>query len=135
MRIPRRFTLGAFMLLITAVAVTFGYAAWRKQNLLAEVAALNDENMSVVKVTDSWFWPVPSEEVTVTWRKDNDGNFFDENTPVSLEEAKASYAELSRRLHAIGVREVRAGFEREKQENGQTIVWIQSYDNLDHVAP
>lgn len=135
MRIPRRFTLGAFMLLITAVAVTFGYAAWRKRQLLAEVAALNDENMSVVKVSESWFWPTPSDSVVVTWRKDNDGNIFDGTTPVSLEEAKVRYAELNRRLHAIGVREVRAGLICEKEENGQTVVWIQSYDDLNHLTP
>ena len=135
MRIPRRFTLGAFMLVITAVAVTFGYAAWRKRHLLTEVAALNDESMSVVKVSESWFWPTPSDSVVVTWRKDNDGNIFDGETPITLEEAKIRYAELSRRLHAIGVHEVRAGFMREKQENGQTVVWTQSYDDLDHLTP
>jgi len=135
MRIPRRFTLGAFMLVITAVAVTFGYASWRKRNLLAEVAALNEENMSVVKVSDSWFWPTPSDSVVVTWRRDNDGNIFDGETSVALEEAKVSYAELSRRLRAIGVREVRAGFIREKEVNGQTVLYVQSYDNLDSLAP
>jgi hypothetical protein len=59
MNIPRRFTLATFMLLVTVVAILFGYAGWRKQFMLSEVGRFNRANNTVIKLTDSWLWPVP----------------------------------------------------------------------------
>jgi hypothetical protein len=123
---PRRFTLAALMLLITAVAVVFGYAAWRKRTLLAEVAQLQ-ESTSSIQVSDSWFWPIVEGRVTITWRRDDKGNIFDGETPLS----KARYAEMDRRLRYIGVRDVYFGFVNEKEEQGKTILYIETYHSFD----
>ena len=131
---PRRFTLAALMLLITGVAVVFGYAAWRKRNLLKEVAELKQSTTSVIEVSDGWFWPPVREPVMLTLRQDGAGAIFDGDSAIEVDELKARYSEFSRRLNAIGVRDVHLGFVREKDVQGKTVLEIKAYESFDQYA-
>lgn len=135
MNIPRRFTLATFMLLVTAVAILFGYAGWRKQFMLSEVGRFNRANNTVIELTDSWLWPVPVDDsMVIAFTKSGSGQLNIRGQNLSVEEAKAHYADFSDCLRSIGVSEVCPGIIREKNANGVTVLEIATFSGIEELA-
>jgi hypothetical protein len=135
MNIPRRFTLATFMLLVTVVAILFGYAGWRKQFMLSEVGRFNRANNTVIKLTDSWLWPVPTDDsMVIAFTKSGSGQLNIRGQNLSVEEAKAHYADFSDCLRSIGVSEVCPGIIRQKKANGVTVFEIATFSDIEELA-
>jgi hypothetical protein len=135
MNIPRRFTLATFMLLVTAVAILFGYAGWRKQFMRSEVGRFNRANNTVIKLTDSWLWPVTTDDsMVIAFTKSGSGQLNIRGQNLSVEEAKAHYADFSDCLRSIGVSEVCPGILREVNENGFTKSVIETFSGIEELA-
>ena len=131
MKVPRRFTLGILMLLITAVAILFAFAGWRKRNLISEVGKLNQEGMKRVSVSDDWFWPVPISDGIVSFDKDEDGRYFADGKLLTTGELRNRYADFSSRLEAIGVSPVSLGLLVTKEMNGGTIYFSMVFGSIE----
>ena len=115
MKIPKRFTLSTLLLLMLVVASVFGYAQWRKQWMLAEVAILNDKSLGIwhfddsppVCISNSWFWPTVNEQAAVVIARGEYKNTYSiHGKPLSNAEAKAYFQTMANRLHRIGVEDV-----------------------------
>ena len=135
MNIPRRFTLATFMLLVTAVAILFGYAGWRKQFMLSEVGRFNRANNTVIELTDSWLWPVPVDDsMVIAFTKSGSGQLDIRGQKLSVEEAEALYADFSDCLRSIGVNEVCPGIIRLRTANGITVTVIDTFSGIEELA-
>jgi hypothetical protein len=131
MKLPKRFTLTALFLLVTAMAVIFGYAQWRRQRLIAEVKSLVSEIDSArpLQVYDNWFWPTVPEQVVVMIRKDGD-QFVAKEQKLSLAEAMEYLESKGDRLRAIGVRKVSYGVVIRRPQGSVTVFMRDSIDEL-----
>ncbi len=117
MRLPKRFALSTLLLLMLVVASVFGYAQWRRQWLIAEVASLNDpllgihlDGQPLVHITDSWFWPTVNDRSTIfIVRSEHKGFYNVHGKPLSNTQAKAYFETLAHRLHRIGVNDISFG--------------------------
>jgi hypothetical protein len=135
MNIPRRFTLATFMLLVTAVAILFGYAGWRKQFMLSEVGRFNRANNTVIELTGSWLWPVPTDDsMVIAFTKNGSGQLNVRGQNLSVEEARVHYTDFSDCLRSIGVSEVCPGIIREKHANGVTVSEIATFSDIEELA-
>ena len=123
------------MLLVTAVAILFGYAGWRKQFMLSEVGRFNRANNTVIELTDSWLWPVPVDDsMVIAFTKSGSGQLNIRGQNLSVEEAKAHYADYSDCLRSIGVSEACPGILREVNENGFTKYAIDMFSGIEELA-
>jgi hypothetical protein len=118
MKLPRRFTLSVLLLVITAVAMLFGYAGWRKRQLVSEVAKLRQDGMTRISVSDDWFWPVPLSDGIVSFDKDKNGRFLADGKVLAQEELITRYAHFEGRLKALGVSPVTLELMVEKEMSG-----------------
>jgi hypothetical protein len=133
MTIPKRFALSTLLLLMLVVASIFGFAQYRRQWLKSEAAKLNEEDITLIDVTEHWFWPTPSETIYVLWRQDKDGNLLHDEAHTSVDEAESRFAELSRRLNAIGVNQVFPALAIERDDSGKTVLMIKPLTSLDEL--
>lgn len=115
------------------VSLVFGYAQWRRQWLMSESAELNREGITLIDLSDHWFWPKPSSEIYVLWRQDRGGNILLGESRTSLSEARSRFAELSQRLHAIGVEQVIPALAIEKDESGKTVMMIKPLASVEEL--
>jgi hypothetical protein len=135
MNIPRRYTLATFMLLVTVVAILLGYVSWRKQRMLSAADRFNRANNTVIQLTDSWLWPVPeSDSMVIAFTKSATGQLGVHGQQLSVEEAKAHYADFAACLRSIGVKEVSPGIIREKTEKGATFFVIETFNGMEELA-
>ena len=135
MNIPRRYTLASFLLLVTGVAILFGYVSWRKQRMLSAADRFNRANNTVIQLTDSWLWPVPeSDSMVIAFTKSASGQLGARGQDLSVEEAKVHYADYSACLRSIGVSEVSPGIIREKTEKGATYFVIATFSGIEELA-
>ena len=102
--------------------------------MLSEIAKLNEEDITRIDVTDHWFWPTRSDTIYVLWRKDKDGNLFQDNVQTDIDKAVSRFAELSLRLHAIGVKEVYPALAFEVDESGKTKMVIKPLTSVDELG-
>ncbi len=135
MNIPRRYTLASFLLLVTVVAVLFGYVSWRKQRMLSAADRFNRANNTVIQLTDSWLWPVPeSDSMVIAFTKSASGQLGVQGQQLSVEEAKTHYADFAACLRSIDVSEVSPGIIREKTEKGATYIVIETFSGIEELA-
>lgn len=90
MKLPKRFALSTLLVLVLIVASVFGFAQWRRQGLVAEVAQLQQRDVSGLVLSDGWFWPTVSRSASIIV------THYDE----------ARVQEIMRRLQTIGVADV-----------------------------
>lgn len=135
MNIPRRYTLASFLLLVTGVAILFGYVSWRKQRMLSAADRFNRANNTVIQLTDSWLWPVPeTDSMVIAFTKSASGQLGARGQDLSVEEAKVHYADFAACLRSIGVSEVSPGIIREKTEKGATFFVIETFSGVEELA-
>ena len=112
MMFPSRFTLSGLFLLVTAIAVVFGYAQWRRQWLKAEIQELCSESdpllnsRKLLAIDDDWFWPTVPDAVSAVVRKERHGQYFADGRTITSAEAKEYLSNKADRLRAIGVKKV-----------------------------
>ena len=110
MTIPKRFTLSALFLLMTAIAVILGYTQYRRRWLTAEVKQLVSEiNSSYdgyatkpLQLHDHWLWPTVPKRFLLMVDKDR-GYYWVHGKRVGRSEAQAYFESTGDRLHKIGV--------------------------------
>lgn len=108
MKLPKRFSLAALLLLMLLVASVFGYAQWRKQWLIAEVKRLG-EYTSRIEVSEDWFWPSVTPTAQIVLAQNSVGQMSDGDRTYRATEVKELYESVEKRLRAIGVNEVAYG--------------------------
>jgi hypothetical protein len=119
MKLPKRFALSTLMLVMLLVSLVFGYAQWRRQWLIRQVAELQAESHSDVALNDHWFWPTVNAAVTVQLFEVDDNTYIrppanysmlnsnlSEGTRYTRKAAEAYFSSIRDQYHAIGVEEV-----------------------------
>lgn len=119
MIVPKRFALSTLMLMMLVVAVVFGYAQWRRQWLIRQVAELQAASHSDLTFNDHWFWPTVNSAVTVQLFEVDDNTYvrppanysmmnsnLSEGTHYTRKKAEAYLSSIRDQCHAIGVEEV-----------------------------
>ncbi len=123
MKLPRRFALSTLLLMLLVVALVFGYAQWRRQRLIQQVAKLQSSVYSDMDLVDHWFWPTVPSQVTVMLFEGQDGSFIcpppdfgmgnaalNDGKHYTREEAKRYFVVCRENLQAIGVQDVKYAF-------------------------
>ena len=113
-KLPKRFALSTLLLAMFFASLVFGYAQWRRQWLAQQIKQLEGSGSSVVKLSDSWFWPSVTPRATVVFKRDDNDAYVTAGKRLTAAEAKAHYDATRARLHAIGVSEVACGLLQSK---------------------
>jgi hypothetical protein len=106
MPIKKRFSLAAILVVVTILALLFGYGQWRRRAILDSVENLGHEGVSV-RFSDSWWkaaWlPTPrGADLNVT--EPSAGVFKIGGATYSAEDGNERLAKLRRRLSSLGVK-------------------------------
>lgn len=117
MALPKRFALSTLLLVMLLVSLVFGYAQWRRQWLTRQIEAMEGTGISVIKLSDSWFWPSVSSRAVVLFSQGNDGTYLIADKALNPDEAKVYYDSIRVRLRAIGVDDVSCGMLRVERNN------------------
>ena len=110
MTIPKRFTLSALFLLMTAIAVVLGYSQYRRRWLTAEVKQLvsvidssyDDYATKPLQLNDHWFWPTVPKRFLLMVEYGRD-HYWVNGERVGRLEAQEYFESMGDRLRNIGV--------------------------------
>jgi hypothetical protein len=105
-----RFSLWGLLLLVTAAALFFGYAQWRRLYITREYGALRAEGVYLAPLEDSW-WPAAPHRAVVVFILDGSGKWRHNQNAYSTAEAKRRYLEWEARLKRMGVPSVGLGIQ------------------------
>jgi hypothetical protein len=125
-----RFSLKALLILVTAVGLFFGYAQWRRLQLLEECDELVAAGANV-RVEDSWLWPTASDSANVVFRKV--GNTFENASKIySAAGAIEHFHGLNARLKVLGIEKVLILLERQTKSLGTKLILSGSWGWWQH---
>jgi hypothetical protein len=133
MKLPKRFALSTLLLAMLLVSLTFGYAQWRKRNLLSRVAELNQKEGLQIIVSEDWFWPEPLSEVVISYSRDSGGRYFEGNKLLTSSDLLSRYERLSDELKEIGVPSVSLALVCEKKANGGVFYYSMEFDGMEEL--
>src|SRR6185436_14982073 len=100
MRVRVRFT--TLFLLFTAVALFFGYAEWRRRDIIHKYDALRAEDLTLMPLSGSW-WPQAPPVALIVFRRSGSNMLSHYRSRYTVEEAIARYRDWHARLKDIGI--------------------------------
>lgn len=100
------------------VSLVFGYAQWRRQRLLSEIARLRPEGVYVNGLDENWFWPRIKREATITINCIGPLSYSHNGVLLTVEAAKERIRGFEKRLRELGVTDVECVITRTGSSGG-----------------